>query len=124
MPGTPLAKTADIVSYVKSIPAFTYQTATATIDGHPAIHLTGTPIAGYQCKSGDTGFFYGNPDNNGADTSWTISNGNTQALSIWITQVGNDAYLFWYRGDQVTPADEAVVIQSIHFITQLPAPTP
>jgi hypothetical protein len=112
----PLTSSVNLVAYVKALPQFTFKSASSTIDGHPATHLTGTPRSGYTCASGDVGLFYG------TDQSWTTSPGNTQPLSVWITQVGSDAWLFWYRGDQITPADEVPVISSIKFITQLPTP--
>jgi hypothetical protein len=115
--GPAIRTAAGLVAYVKSSPAFAITSTPATIDGHAATHLAGAPRAAYRCAAGDLGFFHG-----GNSADWTISNGNVEALSVWITQVGPDAYLFWYRGDQVTSAEEAAVIGSIHFMTQLPTP--
>lgn len=87
-----------------------------TIDGHPAVHVTGTPRPGFSCAAGGIGLFW---DGNVSDP-WSIAPGI--ALSVWVTQVRSDVWLFWYRGDQVTAADESAVISSIRFITALPTP--
>jgi len=114
-PGT--AKAADAVAYVRGLPGFTFTSAATTIDGHPATHLTGTPRSGFTCAAGDIGLF---PYMTGSGDDWTLAPGTP--LSVWITETGGHAWLFWYHGDEVTAADEAAVIGSIHFITALPTP--
>jgi hypothetical protein len=109
-----------LVTYVKNVPGFRFTSAAGIIDGHPATHLTGTPRAGYTCASGSVGVFWGNQGDGG--DNWTVAPGNTQPLSVWITQNGADAWIFSYSGDQIAPADQAQVVASIRFISKLPTP--
>jgi len=119
--GAALTDAAKLVAYIKTLPDFTFTSSAGSVDGHPATHLTGTPRAGYACPSGSVSVFWGSGGDNGGD-SWTVSPENTTSLSVWITQNGPDAWIFWYFGDQVSAADEAAVIGSIHFISGLPTP--
>lgn len=113
--GGPTAAAA--VAYVQSLPGFSVKTEATTIDGHPATHLVATPKAGATCAAGKVYLF---PFIEATGDDWTIDVGTP--LSVWVTETGGHAWLFWYRADGLNPADEASVIASIHFITQLPTP--
>ena len=108
---------ASVLAYVRGMPGFTFDVATASIGGNPATHLTGTPRPGFSCAAGEIGLF---PNLSDIGSSWTIATGAT--LSVWVTENAGHAYLLWYHGDAITPADEAVVMKSLYFIKALPTP--
>lgn len=106
---------AAVVAYVRGLPGLTVTTANATIDGHAAVHVTGTPKAGATCTAGDMRLFA-----KASGGYWTLISG--ASMSLWVTEVSGSALIIWYHGDQVSPANEAQVIGTMRFITALPTP--
>ena len=114
----PMQGTAAIVAYLRALPGLTIKTANATIDGHAAVHVTGSPRAGAPCPAGDTRLF---ATNDGSGDYWTLQAG--ASLSMWVTTLGGTATVIWYHGDQVTASEEARLIGTLHSITALPMPS-
>lgn len=112
-----LPTSAAVVTYLRRLPGLAVTTTHTTIDGHPTVHVTGSPKPGATCPAGEIRVF---PAPNGTGDAWSSALGTS--LSVWVTDVDGHALVIWYRGDQVTAADEAKVITSIRFLTSLPTP--
>ena len=87
------------------------------IDGRPATHLT-VEISADACPSGPVAALH--PRSAADDGTWSFAPGTTH--SLWVVDVDGDTFLFWYEGEDVTPADEQAVIDSLRFVDALPTP--
>ncbi len=113
------ATTAGFVAYVRSLPGFTVATATATVGGRPAVHLTMTPKGSATCLAGEIVAFHGaDRTASDAERSLTVS----QPHSLWIVDTGAGTALVVYEGAGVTAAEEQSVISSFQFLPNLPTP--
>ncbi|MEO7664681.1 MAG: hypothetical protein ABIV26_06100 [Candidatus Limnocylindrales bacterium] len=114
--GASMSTVAEVVAYLSGIRGFNVGTGDVTIDGRAAIRVQLAPITDVTCPGTEVQLF------RTPDGALTWSGPKTAVISFWVTQVGSDAWVFWYRGDEVTAFEEAGVIGSIHFITSLPTP--
>jgi hypothetical protein len=115
----PIDRTTDaFVSYVRGLPGFTVDTTEAEVGGYPAIHLSITTSASIDCPIGEIKAFH--PMDPAEEGAWTIVPGDP--VSLWIVDVEDDTFLFWYEGDEVTPTDEEQVISTVRFLDTLPTP--
>jgi hypothetical protein len=114
----PMQTSAAIVAYLRGLPGLTTKTVTTRIDGRPAVHVTGQPIAGSACVGGAIRLF---PTKDETGSYWALPAGTP--LSMWVTTLDGLATVIWYHGEQITAADETRLIGSIHSIAALPTPS-
>lgn len=119
----PLDPTPDaLLAYLQGIPNLENVTSeTATIDGHPAAHITALYPTN-RCADGDLFLIkqLGFPEANGGTGEIRLSGG--EQLSLWVTVHDGDLVLFWYAGESIPAAEEQAVIDSIHITDGLPTP--
>ena len=111
--------TAGFVSYVRGLPGFTATTATATVAGRPAVHVSISPKGSATCVNGEIFAFHGN-DATASDAEWSLAVG--QPHSLWIVDLNGHSGLFVYEGADVTADEETSVISSFELLTELPTP--
>ena len=113
----PVPSTGALIEYLQGLPGATVTTADAVIDGRPATHLT-VEISATACPSGPVSALH--PRSTADDGTWSFALGTTH--SLWVVDVDGDTFVFWYEGEDVTPADEQAVIDSLRFLDALPTP--
>ncbi len=115
-----LDTTDHFVSYVRTLPGFTATTASTTVAGLPAVHVTMTPRGSAPCLSDGTIVAFHSRFTTQSVGEFALSAG--QPHSLWIVAGPKDTYLFAYAGDAVTADQETSVISSLQLLDTLPTP--